>query len=59
MRQSACLVMNPIAVDSFAFLFNCKPVGRASDSMHKISRLGWTQSCLLLGIRGNFIAGRP
>ena len=30
MRQSACLV---ITVDRFAFLFNCTPIGRASDSM--------------------------
>ena len=33
MRQSACLVFNPITVDYFASLFNCTPVGRASDSM--------------------------
>ena len=33
MRQSACLVMNPVIVDSFASLFNCTPVGHASDSM--------------------------
>ena len=33
MRQSACLVMNPITVNNFASLFNCTPVGRASDSM--------------------------
>ena len=33
MRQSACLVFNPITVNNFASLFNCKPVGRASDSM--------------------------
>ena len=33
MRQSACLIINPITVDSFASLFNCMPVGRASDSM--------------------------
>ena len=33
MRQYACLVINPIMVDSFASLFNCTPVGRASDSM--------------------------
>ena len=33
MRQSACLVINPLTVDSFASLFNCTPVGRASDSM--------------------------
>ena len=31
MRQSACLVFNPITVNNFAFLFNCTPVGRASD----------------------------
>ena len=33
MRQSACLVFNPITVNYFASLFNCTPVGRASDSM--------------------------
>ena len=33
LRQSACLVINPITVDSFAALFNCTPVDRASDSM--------------------------
>ena len=33
MRQSACLVVNPITVNSFAVLFNCTPVGRGSDSM--------------------------
>ena len=33
MRQSACLVINPINVDGYAALFNCKPVDRASDSM--------------------------
>ena len=33
MRQSECLVINPISVDNFAALFNCTPVDRASDSM--------------------------
>ena len=33
MRQSACLVINPITVDRFASLFNCTPVGLASDLM--------------------------
>ena len=33
MRQSACLVFNPVPVNNFASLFNCTPVGRASDSM--------------------------
>ena len=32
-RQSACLGFNPITVNNFASLFNCTPVGRASDSM--------------------------
>ena len=32
-RQSACLVINPITVDNFAALFNCTPVDRASDSL--------------------------
>ena len=33
MRQSACLVCNPITVDNYAAFFNYTPVGRASDSM--------------------------
>ena len=33
MRQSACLLINPITVNNFAALFNCQPVDRASDSM--------------------------
>ena len=33
MRQSACLVFNPIMVNNFASLFNCTSLGRASDSM--------------------------
>ena len=32
-KMSACLVFNPIKVNNFASLFNCTPVGRASDSM--------------------------
>ena len=33
MRQSECLVVNPITVNNFASLFNSMPVLRASDSM--------------------------
>ena len=33
MRQSAYLVVNPITVDSYGFLFNCTTVGQASDLM--------------------------
>ena len=34
MRQSACIVINPIkTVDNFAALFNCTPVDRAADFM--------------------------
>ena len=31
MRQTACLVVNPIKINSFAYLFNCTTVGRTSD----------------------------
>ena len=31
LRQTACLVVNPIKVDIFAYLFDCTTVGRASD----------------------------
>ena len=33
MRQTACLVVNPITVNNFADLFNCTPGVRASDLM--------------------------
>ena len=31
LRPTACLVVNPIKVNSFAYLFNCTTVGRTSD----------------------------
>ena len=58
MRQSACLVFNPITVNNFASLFKCTPVGRASDSMmarHKAIYFSWFGPelfCLLLGPPG-------
>ena len=33
LQQTACLVVNPITVGTFAFLFNCTLVGRTSESM--------------------------
>ena len=33
LQQTACLVVNPITVGNFAFLFKCTPVGLTSDSM--------------------------
>ena len=33
LQQTACLVVNPITVGNFAFLFNCTPVGQTSDFM--------------------------
>ena len=30
MRQSTCMVVNPITVDSYGFLFNCAMLGQAS-----------------------------
>ena len=31
LQQTACLVVNPIKVDNFAYLSNCTTLGRASD----------------------------
>ena len=31
LRQTACLVVNPIKVNNFAYLLDCTTVGRASD----------------------------
>ena len=33
LQQTACLLVNPITIGNFAFLFNCTPVGGTSDSM--------------------------
>ena len=33
LQQTACLVVKPIMVGNFAFLFNCTPLGRTSDSI--------------------------
>ena len=33
MRQTACLVFNPIMVEGYAALFSCKAVVQAADSM--------------------------
>ena len=37
LRQSAYLVVNPVTVDSFVFLFNCTTVGQASDLMKTLT----------------------
>ena len=33
LQQTACLVVNPITVGNFAFLFNCTLAGQPSDNM--------------------------
>ena len=33
LQQTASLVVNPITVGNFAFLFNCMPVGQTSGSI--------------------------
>ena len=38
MRQSASLVVNPITVDSYGFLFNSTIVGQASDLMTALTK---------------------
>ena len=58
MRQSECLVLNPITAYNFAALFNCTPVERASDSIMALSKaihfswLGPELFYLLLGPPG-------
>ena len=46
MRQSACLVINPITVDGYATIFNCTPVDWALGSMMAPPLI---YSCLLVG----------
>ena len=57
MRQSACLVFNPITVNNFASLFNCRWVGRQTQwgPRHKAIYFSWFGPellCLLLGQPG-------
>ena len=37
LQQTACLVVNPITVGNFAFLFNCTPVDQTSDSLRLLT----------------------
>ena len=50
MRQSACLVFNPIMVDNYVAFFNCTPVDRASDydgpDLKLFILVGWGRSFL-------------
>ena len=39
LQQTACLVVNPVTVGNFAFLFNCTPLGRTSASMAVLTLL--------------------
>ena len=51
LQQTASLVVNPITVGNFAFLFNCTPVGRTSDSMMVSTKsliYWWDGRCLML-----------
>ena len=55
MRQSACLLIDPITVDGYASLFNCTQVDRASDGpdLKLFILVGWDRSFrLLLGPPG-------
>ena len=38
LRQAACLVVNPIKVNSFVYLFNCTTAGRASENCNIIRK---------------------
>ena len=46
MRQSACLVFNPVMVDNYAAFFSCTPVGRALDDLELFILVGWGRSFL-------------
>ena len=57
MRQSACLVVNPITVNNVASLFHCRWVGRQTQwwPRHKAIYFSWLGPelfCLLLGPPG-------
>ena len=58
MRQSACLVFNPIKFDNYAAFFNCTPVGRASDSMMAPTVFFCSGVSKLFGAQGSPSLGR-
>ena len=49
-KQSACLVVEQITANHFAYLFICTPVGRGSDSMMArqklLINLAWAALCM-------------
>ena len=47
MRQSAYLVVNPLSVYTYGFLFNCTTVGHTSDFMMALALV--SDACLSLG----------
>ena len=53
--RSACLVVAPVAVDSFAFLFVCVPVGRVSGWIDELYSSVWAGLLLVqcLVVRGS------
>ena len=54
MRQSACLVINPITVDGYAALFNCTPTRHDGPDLKLFILVGWDRSFrLLLGPPGH------
>ena len=57
MGQSACLVLNPITIYSYGFLFNSTTVGQASDSMTALTESfnRWV-GALCLSVAGPFVA---
>ena len=57
LQQTACLVVNPITVGNFAFLFNCTPVGQTSDEDHsKLPTLYWLPKLHKRPYKSRFIA---
>ena len=53
MRQSACLVFNPIMVDNYAAFFNCTPRLYDGPDLKLFILVGAGASCLLLGPPGS------
>ena len=54
MRQTACLVVNPIMVDSYAFLFNCAAAVCTSDLINDgfFIKLSQMSLCLMIYVFG-------
>ena len=50
MRQTACLVVKPITVDSYAFLFKCTAAAQCKAFINSLGPYAMSWACYVLDI---------